>query len=243
MKKALILCLMMSVLFCACESKEISQDFPEDSGNPEEIMETESETPAWMSQDYETAPPPAETVVPASTEIDEGATALDAFTYEVFASGTAMITDFTGSETDLIITSHIGEYPVTEIGHYAFEASWDVTSVTLPETITVIHEQAFADCESLTEINIPEGVTSLERGVFSNCMSLTELTIPESVTETEEELLTGCSLKDLYILNAGLAYQNWGLEDAEEKCTIHAPEGSVILAWAEENGFPTEIIY
>ena len=242
MRKGLILCTALLFVLCGCESKPISQEFAEDSGNPEEVI-TESETPEWQSKDYETAPPPAETIVPDSTEIDEGATSLDSLVYEVFAEGTAMITDFTGTETDLIITSHIGEYPVTEIGQYAFEAAWDVTSVTLPETITVIHEQAFADCESLNDVNIPESVTAIERGAFSNCMSLTSLTIPANVTATEEEMLTGCQLQDLYIENSGLVYNHWGLEEAETKCTIHAPEGSAILAWAEENGFPTEIIY
>ena len=241
MKKLLISCMILMALLSGCGAK-IDQDAPES-----EIQETEppqTETPPWMNEEYETAPPPPETLIPDSDEIDDSATSLDSLAYEVFAkSNTAMITDFTGSETEIVITSHIGKYPVTEIGQYAFEAAWNVTDVALPESITVIHEQAFADCESLTSINIPEGVTSIERGAFSGCVALTELTLPASLTDTAEEMLTGCELTDLYILNPNLNYTSWGLQEAETKCVIHAPEGSAILTWAEENDFPTDIIY
>ncbi|MDE7120788.1 MAG: leucine-rich repeat domain-containing protein, partial [Oscillospiraceae bacterium] len=167
------------------------------------------------------------------------------FVYEIHADGTAIILDFTGSDTELVITSQIGGYPVTEIGQYAFEAAWDVTSITLPDTIQIINEQAFADCEMLSEINIPDSVTAIGRGAFSNCMNLTELTIPASVTETGEEMLTNClNLQDLSILNPALSCDNWGLGEIEFEsgtpCVIHAPADSEVLNWAEENNFPTE---
>jgi len=243
MKKLAVLCASVLILFSGCASKSVSQT-PEENASP-----TESELPENASYDpdsntvyiFPTTEPPEETVIPDSVDIDSGATSLDSLKYEVFEDR-AVITDFTGKETDIIITSHIGSYPVTEIGHYAFEASWDVTSITLPDTVTIISEQAFADCESLTDIAIPETVLSIGRGAFSNCSALSELTIPASVTETQEEMLTGCALQDLYILNPDLDYNSWGLEDAESKCTIHAPAGAKILDWAEEHDFPTEEI-
>ncbi len=243
MKKLAIFCASVLLLCSGCASKPITQE-PEETAAP-----TETELPENASYDpdsntvyiFPTTETPEETVIPDSLEIDAGATSLDVLQYEVFADR-AVITDFTGTDTEIVVTSHIGSYPVTEIGHYAFEAAWDVTSITLPDSVTTISEQAFADCESLTSVNIPEEVTFIGRGAFSNCISLTELTIPASVTDTQEEMLTGCAVQDLYILNPQLDYHSWGLEDAETKCTIHALPGSKILAWAEENGFPTEEI-
>ena len=129
---------------------------------------------------------------------------------------------------------------MTEIGQYAFEAKWDVESISIPETVSTIGEFAFMDCESLTQINIPYDVTALYRGTFAGCTSLTELVIPVSVQSADEELLTGCPLTDLYIDNSALTCTSWGLEALDPPCTIHAPAGAAALTWAEKNGFPTE---
>lgn len=243
MRKLAVLCASVLMLFSGCTVQSIPQE-----EEPEAVPET-TELPENASYDpdsntiyiFPTTETPEETIIPDSVDIDSDATSLDVLSYEVFEAG-AVITDFSGSDTEIVVTSHIGSYPVTEIGHYAFEAAWDVTSITLPDTVTTISEQAFADCESLTSVNIPETVTFIGRGAFSNCTALTELTLPASVADTQEEMLTGCAVEDLYILNPNLEYNNWGLEDAETQCTIHAPAGSAILTWAEKNGFPTEEI-
>ncbi|MDE6707674.1 MAG: leucine-rich repeat domain-containing protein [Oscillospiraceae bacterium] len=238
MRKLLIMIALCSVGFCGCQSvpQEDTGDIQAETQENQEIQETIN------SEEYPTSKPPAETIVPNALDIDAGATPLEQFQYEIHTDGTAVILDFIGSDTELVITSQIGGYPVTEIAQYAFEASWNVTSITLPDTIEVINEQAFADCESLTKINIPEQVKSIKRGAFSNCMNLTELTLPAGLAETQEEMLTNClALQDLSVLNASLNYNNWGLEDLETKCTIHAPAGAEILTWAEENDFPIVI--
>lgn len=232
MKKLAVFCVSLLILCSGCTDETIPQEseiIPATEGEPETILI------------IPTTETPEETILPDSVEIDENATSLDVLSYEVFEDR-AVITDFNGTDTEITVTSHIGSYPVTEIGGYAFEAAWDVTSVILPESVTTINEQAFADCESLTSVQIPESVTSIGRGAFSNCLSLTELTLPASVIQTAEEMLTGCGVQDLYILNPDLDYQNWGLEDAETKCTIHAPAGAKILTWAAEHDFPTEEI-
>ncbi len=198
--------------------------------------EAPSDAPAEPSASAEALP--EETQAPAA---DENATPLSSFVYEIREDGTAAITDFTGTETEVVVPSFIGDAAVTAIGHYAFEAAWNVTSITLPESITYIGEQAFLDCESLVSINIPEGVTALQRAAFAGCLSLETLTVPASVAQTDEELFVGCPLTDLYILNPALEYASWGLEELDSPCTIHAPEGAAILTWAENNGFPTEI--
>lgn len=197
---------------------------------------TESATQAATAEVTEAQP--EETTEPL---FDENATPPESFAYEI-KDGYAVITDFKGKETEIIVPSRLEGVPVTQIGQYAFEASWNVVSVEIPETVDFIGEQAFLDCESLTSINIPDGVTALQRATFAGCLSLTELTIPASVTKTDEELFTACPLENLYVENPDLPYASWGLEELEFPCTIHAPEGAKILEWAESNDFPTEIL-
>ncbi len=248
MRKLRILSIILStaVLLCGCGQKtgdsspeSVSTgavDSPDNTPQEEEPKNAEELVEQWMADDTQ-----PETIVLDSDEIDEGATPLSSFEYLVRPDYTVAITKFIGNESDVVISTHIGEAAITEISQYAFEGASNVQSIQLPDTITEIEEFAFIDCSSLQSINIPRGVTELFRGTFAMCTAFTEFTIPKQVTMTHEELFSSCQFTDLYIENPNLEYRNWGLEDFETPCTIHAPEGAHLLAWAEVNTFPTEI--
>lgn len=231
------------VLLCGCGQKvdNSPETVPTDAVPAEEITEApknaEELVEEWMADDTQ-----PESIALDATDIDDGATPLTSFEYLVRTDGTAAITKFIGDDTDVVITSHIGEAPVVEISQYAFEGAFNVKSIQLPDSITEIEEFAFIDCSSLETINIPEGVTELFRGTFATCTAFTEFTLPAQITETHEELFSGCQFTDLYIENDKLEYKNWGLEEFETPCTIHAPEDAKIFGWAEVNDFPTEIL-
>lgn len=79
--------------------------------------------------------------------------------------------------------SHNGTvYTVTEIKYWAFKECAELTSVTIPGSVTYIGGSAFADCTGLTSVNISHGLTTIGGGAFYNCTSLTSVTIPSSVT-------------------------------------------------------------
>lgn len=74
---------------------------------------------------------------------------------------TIIITNCTSSDENIIITSMIDGYKVTEIGESAFEDCANLKSVKLQEGITKIGEYAFAGCSGLADITIPESVTKI----------------------------------------------------------------------------------
>lgn len=80
-----------------------------------------------------------------------------------------------GSDVDVILTNN-----VTKL-YSAFYFCRSLTSVTLPNTITVIGTNAFYYCDSLTSITIPDSVTTIDKQAFCYCSSLKEITIPSSV--------------------------------------------------------------
>lgn len=180
----------------------------------------------------------------ASAMVTEGTTEAVAtdYAYIMNEDGTIAISGYNGTETDLEVPSTIDGYVVTAIGDHAFEANWDLKSVTLPEGITVIGESAFSDCGSLTAVVMPETVKTIRRGAFISCSALTTLHVPASVTEIMEEAFTGCgSLTDLTIGSSSVKYENWWLDVAScpVDMTITCPAGSEIEAWAEKNDIAT----
>ncbi len=100
---------------------------------------------------------------------------------------------------ELVIPDTINGYPVTGIGEYAFGYGGppyapQMTSVTIPASVVVIHADAFNYCTSLTRINVSDDNTEFmsEDGVLFN-KARTELircpegrsgsyTVPDGVT-------------------------------------------------------------
>ncbi len=67
-------------------------------------------------------------------------------------------------------------YTVTQIGYDAFYGCSALTSVILPNTLTLIDDYAFGRCSSLTSITIPRDFTTIDgSNVFYGCSSLTSI--------------------------------------------------------------------
>ena len=78
------------------------------------------------------------------------------------------------------------KYTLVKIGLHSFRGCSELTSVTLPNTITEIVDGAFHSCSSLTSICIPNYVTSLGRCAFQYCGGLKSVTIGNSLREIGE---------------------------------------------------------
>ena len=79
------------------------------------------------------------------------------------------------------------------IGAYAFKNCSDLTSLTLPSSVTRIGDYAFENCSGLTSLTIPSGVTSIGMSAFEYCSGLTSLTIPSGVTRIGGYAFAWCS--------------------------------------------------
>ena len=81
---------------------------------------------------------------------------------------------------------------VTSIGYDAFGRCTGLTSVTIPNSVTEIGVNAFSGCTGLTSVTIPNSVTKIGNYAFQNCSGLTSVTIPNSVTEIGESTFQDC---------------------------------------------------
>jgi hypothetical protein len=69
---------------------------------------------------------------------------------------------------------------VTSIGYAAFEYCPGLTSVVIPNSVTSIGNYTFGSCSSLTSITIPNSVTSIGNNTFEYCTGLTSIIVDEN---------------------------------------------------------------
>ena len=90
-----------------------------------------------------------------------------AFTYEV-KNGTATLTSYIGTATEVTVPSEIDGYAVTALGDSLFKDK-DVTSVTLPASVTSIGWFAFYGCDQLQTVTLGEAVSTIGYAAFDGC--------------------------------------------------------------------------
>jgi len=89
---------------------------------------------------------------------------------------------------------------VTSIGNSAFISS-GLTSIVIPDSVTIITSWAFSYCPNLTSVTIGNGVTSIQYGVFYDCPNLTSVTIGNGVTSILQEAFWITGLNKINIPN------------------------------------------
>ena len=82
---------------------------------------------------------------------------------------------------------------VKSIGHGAFDYCQDITSVSLPNSLTSIEYNAFSNCTNLVSITLPNSLTTIGMAAFYSCSSLTSISIPTSVTSIVDNAFNDCN--------------------------------------------------
>lgn len=87
------------------------------------------------------------------------------------------------SVKDLKIPSEIDSLPVTKIGMYVGEFT-DITSLSIPETVTEIGPYAFSYCKQLKSLTLPDSMEHVAFQAFEQCTSLSEINFPDHLVKT-----------------------------------------------------------
>jgi hypothetical protein len=108
-------------------------------------------------------------------------------------NGAITITGYSGpGYAMVIIPGTTNGLPVTSIGNTAFQYR-NVTSVTIPSSVTNIGNYAFYWCNYMTNVTIGTNVTSIGNNAFNNCLILTGVTIPNRVVSLGSYAFLWCN--------------------------------------------------
>ncbi len=135
-----------------------------------------------------------------------------------------LATDYAGVVN---IPSSANGYRVIGIGEHAFMCCQNLTSVTIPNSVTYIGVYAFFGRWGMTSFEIPNSVTRIEVGAFAHSWDLTSLTIPNSVTYIGDFAFNGC--KNLTSITSEIKNVFDTGNDAFKDCenaTLYVPRGT-----------------
>ena len=186
------------------------------------------------------------------------------FGFYKLSSGELKVTEYFGTEKNVVIPSEVDGAKVTIIERHLFRKA-EFESVTIPDTVNEIQDYAFAECKKLKKIAIPEGVKIIGNSAFRNCSALESVTLPTSLEKIGEYAFSASGLRSVTIpsfkklstLPQYMFYQCFSLSEvtlprtiagidgkdnnAFDECsadlTIKAPKGSFGESLAKEKNY------
>ena len=129
------------------------------------------------------------------------------------------------------------KYTVISVGGNAFYKCNDLTSVTIPNSVTTIGNYAFNNCKGLTSVTIGNSVTEIGSSAFDGCTGITKITIPKTVKTIGSNAFACNDKLEVYVewenpadetlsfaqqpFSAKISYYGWG--------TLFVPTGTKVL--------------
>ena len=160
---------------------------------------------------------------------DESSLIMEIAEYEYvddkYSEGGIELTKYNGTDTTVTIPKQIDGMNVTSIGESAFEENENITSVTIPNTVTDIKDNAFARCTNLLNVTFEDNsqIDGIWDEVFSET-AIQEFTVPENCRYVMSAFTFCNDITKVIILgkNTSLS-KNFSIPF---ECTIYFPNGS-----------------
>ncbi|MBE6757771.1 MAG: leucine-rich repeat domain-containing protein, partial [Ruminococcaceae bacterium] len=157
------------------------------------------------------------------------------YTYQITNFYTTITRVSTSASGHIAIPAELGNCPVTGIAKEAFSSCRNVTSVDIPDTVTVIGEDVFynsgiyrnqsnwvdgllyvdgclvdAQTDLAGACTVREGTRLIAERVFSNCTALTAVTVADSVLRVGMQAFAECPALTAVTLGKGVEYIGYG---------------------------------
>ena len=94
---------------------------------------------------------------------------------------------------DIVIPAEHKGLPIVEIGYGAFKSEKKLSSVVIPDSVTVISDDAFENQTSLTSVNVGKNVVTIGVSAFEGCTMLKTVFISDATEYIYASAFKGCS--------------------------------------------------
>ena len=92
------------------------------------------------------------------------------------------------------ITHNDTVYTITRIGNRAFYQCFDITSVSLPNSLNQIGDYAFYNCIGITSVDLGNNINSIGKETFVLCTALEHISeLPETLTTLKQDAFKACT--------------------------------------------------
>lgn len=116
------------------------------------------------------------------------------FKYDVYENNTAVISEYTGNEKDIVFPDTVDGYPVVGIGKVDFRSRFKSKKITVKtgSNTLFISGSSFNYCYGIKKVVLNEGLTVIFRSAFGFAESLTEINFPSTLKEIGDSAFYDC---------------------------------------------------
>lgn len=132
------------------------------------------------------------------------------------------------------IPSKLNDYNVVAIAEGAF-IDCQISSVIIPEGVSLDEGRAFVSCDNLATVSLPEGLTSTGLATFHSCRKLQSINLPSTLVRIEDEAFENCAFLKKISLPANLisigkeAFKNSAISEIIIPAKVEAIHSSAFL--------------
>lgn len=145
----------------------------------------------------------------------ENETEASVWEYEPVGDDSARITNYTGTDVNVVIPETVDGRTVSSIGAMststsvfaeAYNSGVMIESVEIPDTVKLINQCAFRGIASLKTVKMSQIVTEIRTNAFLDCSSLESIDLPETVEDIGNNAFIGCAALKTIIIRGTNTY-------------------------------------
>ncbi len=102
------------------------------------------------------------------------------------------VTEYNGTDTDVVIQTKYQGYDVIGISNNAFEGNEKIEKVLIPDSVKMISELAFAGCSHLKTVVFSKNIKEIGQSAFVKCSSLNNVALPDETVSISELCFLDC---------------------------------------------------
>lgn len=154
--------------------------------------------------------------------------------YSIGDDGLVTIEGYAGYASELELPSEIEGHTVAYIADTSFFGNNTLSTVTVPETVSVIGKSAFENCSALHTVVI-EGALQIESMAFRGCDRLSKISLPGTLASIGDSAFEGCIRLGTVYIPPSVSSIGYDAFLSCENLTLDTSDNPMAQQYAESN--------